>query len=97
MTKSRKTSKPNIRKRGDTYTWFVYITRGDGTRRQISQGGFRTIAEAENDRINKLTELGHGDYVTPDKITVASYLETEWLPARSEPGGWADSWAERKL
>ncbi len=91
MTTSRKTSKPNIRKRGDTYTWFAYITRGGGTRRQISQGGFRTIVEAENDRINKLTELGHGDYVTPDKITVAKYLLDEWLPSRHidlEPSTW---------
>jgi len=91
LTISRKTSKPNIRKRGDTYTWYAYITGGDGKRRQLSQGGFRTLAEAENDRIDKLTELGHGDYVTPDKITVAKYLMTEWLPARRidlEPSTW---------
>ena len=88
---SNRTSKPNIRKRGSTYTWYAYITGGDGRRRQISQGGFRTIAEAENDRIKKLTELGHGDYVTPDKITLASYLLDEWLPARRidlEPSTW---------
>ena len=88
---SNRTSKPNIRKRGNTYTWYAYITAGDGRRSQISQGGFHTIAEAENDRIKKLTELGHGDYVTPDKITVASYLLDEWLPARQidlEPSTW---------
>ncbi len=88
---SNRTSRPNIRKRGATYTWYAYITSGDGRRRQISQGGFRTIAEAENDRINKLTELGHGDYVVPDRITVATFLLTEWLPARRidlEPSTW---------
>ncbi len=82
MTDSRKTSKPNIRKRGDTYTWFAYVTAGDGTRKQISRGGFRTIAEAETDRIAKLTDLGQGNYVTPDRVTVADYLLREWLPVR---------------
>ncbi len=83
MTTSRKTSKPNIRRRGDTYTWFAYITGGNGKRRQISRGGFRTIAEAEADRIKHLTDLGQGNYVNPDRITVADYLTNEWLPTRS--------------
>jgi len=82
VTTSRKTSKPNIRRRGDTYTWFAYITGGNGKRRQISRGGFRTIAEAETDRIRHLTDLGQGNYVTPDRITVSEYLTNEWLPVR---------------
>ncbi len=88
---SNRTSKPNISKRGATYTWYAYITAGDGRRRQIGQGGFRTIAEAEHARIKKLTELGHGDYVTPDRITLATFLLDEWLPARRidlEPSTW---------
>ncbi|MEZ5244109.1 MAG: site-specific integrase [Acidimicrobiales bacterium] len=91
MAGSRKTSKPNIRRRGDTYTWYAYITAGDGTRRQISRGGFRTIAEAEADRIRHLTDIGQGNYVTPDRITVADFLLHEWLPARRtdlEPSTW---------
>ncbi len=51
MTISKRTSKPNVRRRGDTYTWYAYVTAGDGTRRLISRGGFRTIADAEADRI----------------------------------------------
>lgn len=78
----RKTSRPNIRRRGDTYTWFAYTTGGDGKRKQISRGGFRTIKEAELDRIAKLQDPGQGNYVTPAKTSVAEYLENEWLPNR---------------
>jgi hypothetical protein len=82
MTTSKRTSKPNIRRRGDTYTWFAYVTSGDGTRHQVSRGAFRTIAEAEADRIAKLTDLRQGNYVTPDRITLGDFLVNEWLPAR---------------
>jgi integrase len=82
MTTSKRTSKPNVRRRGDTYTWYAYVTGGDGTRRQISRGGFRTIADAEADRIAKLTDLRQGNYVTPDRITLGQFLIDEWLPAR---------------
>jgi len=82
MNTSRKTSKPNIRRRGETYTWFAYVTGGNGKRRQISQGGFRTIAEAEADRIKRLTDLGQGNCVSPDRITLADYVTNEWLPVR---------------
>ncbi|MHC4996856.1 MAG: N-terminal phage integrase SAM-like domain-containing protein [Planctomycetota bacterium] len=91
MSGSRKTSKPNIRRRGDTYTWYAYVTGGDGKRRQISRGGFRTIAEAEWDRIAKLQDLGQGNYVTPDKVTLGDFLTREWLPTRRtdlEPSTW---------
>jgi integrase len=88
---SKRTSKTNIRRRGDTYTWYAYVAAGDGTRRQISRGGFRTIAEAEADRVAKLTDISHGGYVTPDRVTVGQFLLNEWLPTRRndlQPGTW---------
>lgn len=35
-------SRGNVRKRGTTWTYYVYVTAGDGERRQVSKGGFRT-------------------------------------------------------
>lgn len=82
MSNNHKTSKPNVRKRGDSYTWYAYVTDGTGKRRQISKGGYRTIAEAENGRIVHLIALGRNDYVEPDRITLGVFLIDEWLPAR---------------
>ncbi len=82
MPNNHKTSKPNVRKRGDTYTWYAYVTDGNGKRRQISKGGYRTIADAEHGRIVHLISIGRHDYVNPDRITLAEFLLDEWLPAR---------------
>ena len=35
-------SRNNVRKRGSTWTYYLYVTEGDGTRRQVSKGGFTT-------------------------------------------------------
>ena len=43
---SKKTARSNIRKRGGTYTYYVYGMGPDGTRKQYSQGGFATQKEA---------------------------------------------------
>ncbi|MEM7025145.1 MAG: site-specific integrase [Pseudomonadota bacterium] len=96
----RKTSRPNIRRRGDTYTWYAYTTGGDGKRRQISQGGFRTIAEADADRIATLQDLRHGVYVPADRVTLTDFINDEWLPARRadlEPSTWRSYEAKLRL
>jgi len=31
---------------------------------------------------NGLPDLGHGNYVHPDRVTVTENLTNEWLPAR---------------
>ena len=54
----------------------------DRKRRQISKGGYRTIADAEHGRIVHLITIGRHDYVNPDRITLAEFLLDEWLPAR---------------
>ncbi len=35
-------SRNNVRRRGSTWTYYVYVTDGAGHRKQISKGGFRT-------------------------------------------------------
>ena len=49
------TGRNNIRKRGSTWTYYLYVTEGDGTRRQVSKGGFATRKEAETARAEAVT------------------------------------------
>lgn len=75
----------NIRKRGQTYTYYAYVTDADGRRRQVSKGGFRTRREAEAARVETLNTIQTGTFVRPERITVASFLIEEWLPSRRPP------------
>ena len=45
MTSPKRSS--NLHKRGNTWTYYLYVTEGDGSRRQISKGGFATRRDAE--------------------------------------------------
>lgn len=44
-------SRNNVRKRGNTWTYYVYVTDGTGKRNQVSKGGFRTRKETEAARV----------------------------------------------
>jgi integrase len=50
-------------------------------RRQGCRSGFRTKKEAETALNDVLGELQHGTYVQPARITLAEFLNDEWLPA----------------
>lgn len=78
-------SRNNVRKRGSTWTYYVYVTDGDGTRRQVSKGGFATRKEAETARVEALAAMSTGDWVRPDRLTVAEFLVDEWLPTQKPP------------
>ncbi len=78
-------SRANIRKRGETWTYYVYVTEADGRRRQVSKGGFRTGEEAEAARIELLNTIQTGTCVRPERVTVASFLVDEWLPTQPPP------------
>ena len=74
--------------RGHTYkrgtTWTVMYDEqptDDGKRRQRSKGGFATKKEADRFLTDTLTRLDTGSYAAPSKLTVAEFLEREWLPA----------------
>lgn len=78
-------SRGNVRKRGATWTYYLYVTAGDGQRRQVSKGGFRTRKEAEAARITALGSLQNGTWVRPERVTVREFLEEEWLPTQAPP------------
>lgn len=83
-----------IYKRDGAQTWtIVYDAPRDpltGKRRQRSKGGFRTKADAQAALTEILGSMDRGNYVEPNKQTVAEYL-TEWLDgmrARVRPSTW---------
>lgn len=63
-------SRGNVRKRGTTWTYYVYVTDGGGDRRQVSKGGFRTRRDAEAARIAAMSSLQKGTWVRPERVTV---------------------------
>jgi integrase len=78
-------SRSNIRKRGSTYSFYVYVTGPDGKRSQVSKGGFRTRREAEAAQVEVLSAVQTGNFVRPERITLADFLVDEWLPSRRPP------------
>ena len=79
------TSRGNVRKRGTTWTYYVYVTGGAGKRRQVTKGGFRTRKEADAARIKALGTLQNGTWVQPKRVTVREFLVDEWLPTQAPP------------
>jgi len=75
--------KGTIVKRGNRYSVVVELDRDPttGKRRREWHSGYRTKREAESARVEILGRLQRGEYVAPDKLTLAAYLEDEWLPA----------------
>ena len=78
-------SRANISKRGSTWTYYLYATSGDGRRRQVSKGGFRTRKEAEVARVEALDAMRSGTWARPERLTVREFLEDEWLPTQLPP------------
>jgi integrase len=78
-------SRANISKRGSTWTYYVYVNGGDGRRRQVSKGGFRTRRDAEAGRVEALASLRAGTWVRPERVTVREFLVDEWLPSQQPP------------
>src|SRR5580765_6009132 len=81
----RGNSKPNVKKRGSTYTYFLYVIGPDGRRQQHSKGGFRTQREAEEARVAAAHAMATGSYVKAERISFADFLVDEWLPSRRPP------------
>jgi integrase len=83
--RKRGNSRPNVKRRGSTYTYYVYVTDADGRRRQHSKGGFRTQRAAEEARIETLSAMANAAYVKPERTSVGAFLLDEWLPSRRPP------------
>jgi integrase len=83
--RNRGNSKPNVKRRGSTYTYYVYVTDADGRRRQHSKGGFRTQRAADEARIEALSASANAAYVKAERTSFAEFLVNEWLPSRRPP------------
>ena len=84
-SRKRGNSRPNVKKRGSTYTYYVYVTGADGGREQHSKGGFKTQRDAEEARVTAAHALATGSYVKAERISLADFLVDEWLPSRRPP------------
>ncbi len=72
-----------IRKRGETWTYQFMVPDAarEGGRRTISKGGFRLRREAEAALAEALTGFDDNGHVEPSKLTLAAYVEENWLPS----------------
>jgi integrase len=64
--------------------WVVVETDRDpltNKRQRKWHSSYRTKRDAESVRIKILADLMAGSYVAPDKSTIKTFLEDEWLPA----------------
>jgi integrase len=69
------------RTKGGTWAYRIDLGLGaDGRRDQRQVAGFRTRREAEAALADALYELRRGEFVAPDKTTLADFVE-EWLVA----------------
>ncbi len=72
----------HVRKRGKG--WAVVVDTGrdvDGKRHQKWHSGFRTKKEAEEALTDILSRIHAGTYVAPSHLTVATFVNQEWLPS----------------
>jgi hypothetical protein len=69
-------------KRGKKWS-AVYDEGRDENERRVQRwrGGFETRREAQAFLTETLGKLDNGSYVQPTKLTLATYLRDEWLPA----------------
>ena len=66
-------------------SWSVVIDLGrDETGRRVRKwhSGYRTKKDAERARIELLSRLDQGTYVSPSKMSIGAFLVQEWLPAK---------------
>jgi integrase len=71
----------HIRKRGQSWTAYYFVSDASAERRQRSKGGFRTKSEAQAYLTSTLAGLHAGTYTEPSRLTVGAYLTDRWLPA----------------
>lgn len=70
----------HIYKRGDTWTYVIYLGRDPvtGKKKQKSKGGHRTKKEAQTKLTEALQALNTGTYIDIKKLTLKDYL-SKWL------------------
>jgi integrase len=71
----------SIIKRGTTYSVVLDLGRGpDGRRVRRWHSGYRTKKDAERARTELLARVDQGSYVEPSRLTVAAFVQQQWLP-----------------
>ncbi len=83
----------------DRFSWAFVVDVGrdaSGRRRQRRAGGFATRRDAERARRDLLATLDGGRYVERNRLTLASYLRDEWLPATAPPRVTYRTWSDRR-
>jgi integrase len=84
----------SIRRRGSTYTWYVFVPDPvTGERRQRSKGGFRTKRECQEALNEALARLREGTFVRSSPRSLGAFLVEEWLPAVRPPRVRPSTWA----
>lgn len=75
--------KGTVIKRGAAWSVVIDLGRDEaGQRVRKWHSGYRSKKDAERARVELLSRLDHGSYVSPSKQTLGSFLADEWLPAK---------------
>lgn len=63
--------------------WYKFDIGRDanGKRQRVQQGGFKTKREANQAKIEAMARYNAGAFVAPSTLTLATFLENDWLPA----------------
>jgi integrase len=69
-----------VKKRGNSWTAYFYVSDGEGERRQRTKGGFATKRDAQAYLEKTVHTVHTGEYVEPVRMTLAEYLLDRWLP-----------------
>lgn len=85
------TQQGSLRRRGNSWTAYWFVTDRGGERRQKSKGGFATKRDAQAFLTEQLASLATARYVEPSKLTFGEYLTNYWLPTvrgTTRPSTW---------
>jgi integrase len=75
--------KGTVIKRGGSWSVVLEVGRdANGRRIRKWHSGYRSRKEAERARVELLASLNKGTYVAPNRLSLASFLVDEWLPAK---------------
>ena len=81
----------SLRRRGNYWTAYWFVTERSGERRQKSKGGFTSKREAQAFLTEQLASLATSTYVEPSKLAFGDYLTDYWLPTvrgTTRPSTW---------
>lgn len=79
---SKASSNAGRAKKQGTWTYAFSVNKADGSRRQVTKGGFATKKECESALTDRMADFGASPTaaVEPSKMALERYLRDEWLP-----------------